>query len=87
MLKKICFITLGIVLMIFGLYGLFVWWWPLFVQLFLGSLGIVVFIIGLGVFIAGLVKGPESQVEEKEAGKKVEAEIEEIETKTETKIN
>jgi len=53
MFKKICLIILGLIFMVFGLYGLIVWWWPLFVQIFLGLAGVVVFFIGLGMLIIG----------------------------------
>ena len=53
MFKKIILIILGIALMIFGLYGLIVWWWPLFVQVFLGSLGFIIGLIGLALFVLG----------------------------------
>ncbi len=50
--KSLLFIILGIVLLAFGIYGLIVWWWPLFVKVFLACLGPILILAGiLFVFI------------------------------------
>jgi len=54
MTKKIILLVLGLIIAAFGLYGLIVWWWPLFVQVFLGLLGPAIFLIGLIIFFVGL---------------------------------
>jgi len=53
MTKKIILLVLGLIIAAFGLYGLIVWWWPLFVQFFLGLLGLAIFLIGLIIFFVG----------------------------------
>jgi len=51
--KKILITILGIFLMAFGVYGIIVWWWPLFLQLFLGALGLIIFLAGVALFLRG----------------------------------
>jgi len=53
MTKKIILLVLGLIIATFGLYGLVVWWWPLFIQVFLGLLGPAIFLIGLIIFFVG----------------------------------
>jgi len=50
-MKKILLVILSVSLMGFGIYGIVVWWWPLFVQLFLGLIGFVIFLAGLILFL------------------------------------
>jgi len=52
-MKRILICTLGMLIMAFGIYSLLVFWWPLFVKVFLGLLGVVIFFIGLIVFFIG----------------------------------
>ncbi|MCK4968141.1 MAG: hypothetical protein KAS12_03730 [Candidatus Aenigmarchaeota archaeon] len=53
-MKKILLIIIGLLIMAFGVYGLIVWWWPLFVKVFLGLLGLTIFFVGLILFFVGL---------------------------------
>lgn len=52
-MKKLLLIILGILCIALGIYGLIVWWWPLFVKIFLGCLGPVLFLVGLILIFIG----------------------------------
>ncbi|MFA5360457.1 MAG: hypothetical protein WC320_00560 [Candidatus Paceibacterota bacterium] len=52
-MKKLLLIILGILCIALGIYGLIVWWWPLFVKIFLGCLGPVLFLAGLILIFIG----------------------------------
>jgi len=52
-MRRWSLIILGIVLMGLGVYGIIFWWWPLFVKLFLGALGPILFLAGLIIYFIG----------------------------------
>jgi len=49
--KKILFTVCGIFLMAVGVFGVIIWWGPLFAQFFLGMFSLLVFLAGLVVFL------------------------------------
>ncbi|MBP8618048.1 MAG: hypothetical protein KBI15_02345 [Candidatus Pacebacteria bacterium] len=66
MFKKVLLIVLGVILIIFGLYGVLVLWWPFFIKVFLGCLGLIIFFVGLMV----LAMGWTTEIPKKETSKK-----------------
>lgn len=51
--KSLLFIILGVLLLGLGIYGLIVWWWPIFVKLFLAALGPILIISGIIFILVG----------------------------------
>jgi hypothetical protein len=51
--KNLLFIILGVIILIFGIYGLILWWWPLFVKVFLACLGPILILGGILLIFIG----------------------------------
>jgi len=60
-MRKVLLILMGIVLIVLGLYGVIVWWWPFFWQVFLACLGPIIFLGGIIFLTLGLSDSSKSR--------------------------